>query len=112
MNIINKNEGTYIPYTLQGNILSFADELTLFLNKYERDNPVHIDICQDKFGNLVMGVIPGVAETYVAEIDIPAREYTEVDSGEVDDYGNEIYTSTPVPYNPDNTTLTLWGLEE
>ena len=111
MNIVNKNEGTYIPYTLTGNSLSINNELTLALDMYERDDPVHFDICYDKLDNLVMGVIPGVAEYYVAQIDIPARTYTQTDTGEVDEDGNEIYTPTPVPYDPDNTTLTLWALE-
>jgi len=112
MNIVTKTEGEYIPYSLTGNALTLNEELTLALDKYERDDPAHYDVCFDKFGCLVFGGLPGVAERYAAQIDIPARQYTEVDSGAVDDDGNEIYTPAPVPFDPDNVTVTLWGLEE
>jgi hypothetical protein len=103
--------GNFIPYELDGNALTFNDELTIALDKYERDDAAHYDVCFDKFGCLVMGVIPGVAELYAAQIDIPARQYINADSAETDDDGNEIFIPTPVPYDPANTTLTLWGRE-
>ena len=112
MKIINKNEGRYIPYKLSKNSLSLNDELTLNLDKYERDDSVRIDICFDRNKTLVMGVIPGIAELYAAQIEIPAREYTEVDSGKVNENDEPIYVPEPVPFEPKNITLTLWGLEE
>ena len=112
MIIVNKNDGKYIPYNLEGNNLSFDGVLTLALDKYEHDNTAHYDICIDKVGNLVLGVIPGVAELYAAQLDIPARQYTQEESGEVDDDNNPLLIPQAVAYTPDNTTLTLWGLEE
>ena len=71
MKVIEKNEGAKIPYEVKGTKIVFNDdELTLNLSRYERDDVNHIDICRDRMGNLVSGVIPGVAETYVAQIDI------------------------------------------
>ncbi|GHV42502.1 hypothetical protein FACS189490_11610 [Clostridia bacterium] len=103
MNVIYKNDGSYIPYDLSGGKLTLNDELTLKLDKYERDDPAHIDVCLDRNGNLVMGVIPRLAELYAAQIDIPAREYAETVEGE-----EVVFTA--VPFSPDNATLTLWGL--
>lgn len=78
MKIIEKNEGVKIPHEVKGDKIIFNDdELALNLARYERDDANHIDICRDKCGNLVSGVIPGIAETYVAQIDIPPRAYVE-----------------------------------
>ena len=59
MNIIHKNDGAKIPYTIRGSKITFDDEVMYNLTKYERDEASHIDLCRDKFGNLVSGVIPG-----------------------------------------------------
>ena len=65
MKIIHKNEGGKIPYTVSGTRLTIDDQVTY--------NLAHIDVCRDKHGQLVSGVIPGTAEQYVAQIDIPGR---------------------------------------
>lgn len=110
MIIIDKNEGKKIPYAVKTNKVTFDDELMLNLEKYERDDPNHIDVCRDRFGNLVCGVIPGVAEVYIAQIDIPAREYNFVSDG-VDENGNPKETPISVPFDMTKCTLTLWALE-
>ncbi|MBU5438278.1 hypothetical protein KQI42_09675 [Tissierella sp. MSJ-40] len=109
MIVINKNEGTKIPYTIKTSKVTFDDELMLNLEKYERDDPNHIDVCRDKFGNLVCGVIPGVAEVYVAQIDIPAREYDFIADG-LDENEQPKEVPFPVPFDIDKCTLTLWTL--
>lgn len=122
MNVTEKNEGAKIPYTINGTKITFDDELTLNLAKYERDDPNHLDICRDRFGNLICGVIPGVAEIYVAEIDIPARAYietpiekpeAEVQSEEPDQPGGTMgggATRDPIPFDMNQCTLTLWAV--
>ena len=112
MKIVKKGKGNYIPQSLAKNALTLNEELTVALNKYERDDPVHIDFCFDRNRNLVMGVIPGVADLYAAQIDIPAREYVQEETDATDEEGNAITDLVPVPYKPENTTLTLWGLED
>ena len=63
---------------------------------------MHIDICHDGDRTLVIGAAAGRA--YVAEIDIPARQYTEAEvDGEMQ--------RTPVPLDMDTVTLTLWSIE-
>ena len=102
MIIIEKNEGTKIPYSVNGKKVTFNDDLTINLASREQDWPVHIDICFDEDRALVIGAAAGRA--YVAEIDIPARQYTEEDiDGEIQ--------RTPVPLDMDTVTLSLWSIE-
>ena len=110
MNIIHKNEGTKIPYTVSGSKITFDDEVMYNLTKYERDEASHIDLCRDKFGNLVSGVIPGTAERYVAQIDIPARRYNYEPDG-VDADGNPKQKQVAEPLDRERVTLTLWSVE-
>lgn len=102
MIIIEKNEGAKIPYSVNGTKVAFNDDLTINLASREQDWPVHIDICHDADRALVIGAAAG--RSYVAEIDIPARQYTEEEvDGEIQ--------SAPVPLDMDTVTLTLWAIE-
>lgn len=109
MIIVEKNVGTKIDYEVQNTAtkkkITFADDLTINLMTREKDWPVHIDICFDEDENLVIGTAAGRA--YVAEIDIPAREYTE----EPDPEDPEQIIRTPVPLDLDKVTLSLWSIE-
>lgn len=113
MIIVEKNQGTKIPYEVDGTRITFADDLSLNLAKREEDWPVHIDICAGATGELVIGA--AVGRSYVAEIDIPKREYVPVESpepAEVDEYGMSSGPSfEPVPFDIDLVTLTLWAVE-
>lgn len=113
MNIIHKNEGAKIPYEVFGNKVCFDDDLTINLAKREEDWPVHIDVCHDADGELVIGAAAGRA--YVAEIDIPKREYIEKEAEEsvaTDEGGmNGGPTMEAVPFDIDRVTLTLWAVE-
>lgn len=102
MIIIEKNEGSKLPYSVNTSKVTFDDDLTIKLASREQDWPVHIDVCFDADRALVIGAAAGRA--YVAEIDIPAKQYTET---EVD---GEIQL-TPVPLDMDTVTLTLWSIE-
>jgi len=111
MIIVNKNEGPKIPYTTRTTKITFDDDLTINLAKRERDDPVHIDICADRDGELVIGAVAG--RRYVAEIDIPARRYEEQpdpeEQGEPDGEGS---APVPIPLDMNLVTLSLWALEE
>lgn len=102
MIVIEKNEGPKIPYEVSGTKITFDDELTLKLSKLQKDEPVHKDICTDWDGDLCIGAATGRA--YVAEIDIPAREYETTGEG-------EDAVTTPLPLDMDTVTLTLWAIE-
>lgn len=95
MIIVEKDVGTKIPYEVSGTKITFDDDLTINLAKREQDYDVHIDICYDADGDLVIGAAAG--RVYVAEIDIPARVYDE--QGE------------PVALDMDKVTLSLWAIE-
>lgn len=113
MKVIKVNAGKKIPYTTSGTKITFDDELTLNLSKLERDFDVSVDICIDKFGMLVTGL--GVK--YAAQIEIPAREYTDVVM-ENPDYDPEDENSQPtltvpeaVPFSMNNVTLRLYEID-
>lgn len=105
MTVIEINEGTKIPYSVNGDYLSLNDDMILNLAKWEEDDPVHIDVCSE--GGRLMNAVKGNC-AYVATIDIPAREYTET-TAEGED-GGTTETREPVPFDIDNVTLTLWAL--
>jgi len=104
MIIVEKNEGPKIDYEIQNTAtkkkISIDDDLTINLIKREEDWPVHIDVCFDADGNLVIGTAAGRA--YVAEIDIPARRYAEPQGDE---------PAEPLPLDLDLCTLSLWAIE-
>ncbi len=106
MNIIYKTpeaENRHIAYETSGNKITLGDdELTLNLSKYEQDDPKHIDICFDATGCLVVGTATG--RKYVAEIEIPARSYTEEVNGDQTE-------RVPAPFDIDLCTLVLWEID-
>jgi hypothetical protein len=109
--LVEQNEGEKIPYEISGNRITFGDdELTINIERHERDDANHIDICRDRFGNLVTGVIPGLAENYAAQIQIPARGYNEVEDGEDEETGEPKIIPVPIPFDLKKCTLTLWAL--
>lgn len=105
MIIIEKNAGPKIPYEVDGTKITFDDELTLKLAKLEKDEHVHKDICYDEDGDLTTGTAG--ARAYVAEIDIPPRQYIQPDPEE----GEDPQPPVPVPLDMDTVTLTLWAVE-
>lgn len=122
MKIISANEGPKIPYTVMGNWLNIGDQIMLNLEKIESDRAEHRDVSADAFGSLQTG--EGLY--YVAQIDIPARQYTENEidnpdydpdadkTGESGGIGNseKIIKRDPVPFSMENVTLTLYALKE
>ena len=101
MIVIEKNVGPKIPYEVIGTKIIFDDDLMLNLGKRQEDEPVHIDICFNKARQLITGTQDAWA--FVAQIDIPEREYTEPeDEGE---------SPEPIPLDMDKVTLTLWAIE-
>ena len=113
MKVIEVDEGKKIPYETSKTKITFDDELMLNLAKYEQDDDVNIDICSDKNGNL--STAP--AFRYVAQIEIPARQYKEVEV-ENPDYDPDDETSKetivnrePIPFSMDNVTLKLYSID-
>ena len=106
MIIVEKNEGRKIDYTVKASQkkITFegeSNDITLKLGNLQQDWPVHKDVCIDEDGDLTLGVATG--RYYCAEIDIPARQYTEPEGdGEAE----------PVPLDLDEVTLSLWSVED
>lgn len=107
MIVIHKNEGPKIPYSVRTTKITFDDDLQINLAKREQDWAVHIDVCADEDGCLVVGAAAG--RRYVAEIDIPPRRYEE--GSEIVNEGEEP-EPVPVPLDMNTVTLSLWALEE
>lgn len=100
--------GTHIEYETSQKSITFGDEdLTINLKNREMDETVTIDICSDKQGFLVVGAETG--SRYVAQIEIPAREYTE-ETVESDDDETTVQ-NVAVPFDIDKCTIYLWGME-
>lgn len=127
MNVSEVNVGKKVAYAVEGNKITFNDELTLNLEKMERDFPMCIDICIDSYGM----VRTGLASKYAAQIEIPERQYTETevpnpdyretegiseDSGEdspQDGMRNDsptIINRDPVPFSMDRVNLKLYAI--
>lgn len=106
MIIIEKNIGQKIPYSVNTTKVTFDDDLTINLASREQDWPVHIDICYDEDHALVIGA--AAERSYVAEIDIPARQYTET---EVEINGEIQIQRTSIALDMNTVTLTLWSIE-
>ena len=110
--IVEANEGQKISYSVNKNWLNIGDQIMLNLKSREADYDVHIDITSDEFGALGTG--SGLY--YVAQVDIPARQYTETEVENPDYNEEEPYSSKTtikreaVPI--DNVTLTLFALKE
>ena len=94
MKIVEVNEGKKIDYSINGNKITFGDdELTLNLSKYERDEEVTINICNDEEGILTSSL----SKYFVANIIIPAKKS--------DDAGNSL------AFDMENVTMNLWAVE-
>lgn len=122
MKVIEVNEGRKIPYEVNGTKICFDDDLTINLAKRQEDCDVHIDVCSDQNGALVIGAASG--NYYVAQIDIPKREYEEIvsedeptgavqyeDEGENQIQKQPKIVREPKPLDMDSVTLSLWALE-
>lgn len=104
--VIEINEGPKIPFEQRNCKLVFGDDdLSIRCDNRQRDWPVHEDICVDDNGNLKLGL----GKYYIAQVDIPARDYIEVPDEGGD--GQEQTRREPVPLDMSNVTLTLWSTE-
>ena len=113
MKVIEINEGVKIPYEVNGTKVCFDDDLTINLAKRQEDWAVHIDVCSDDEGALVIGAKSG--SYYVAQLDIPEKEYeeTEEETGGIDEQADGQHEETArvaKPLDMDKVTLTLWAL--
>ena len=111
MRIVEKTAGEKIAYTATafGNSITFGDnDLTINLRHRQMDEPVTIDICADSNDFLVIGAATG--RRYVAQVEIPAKTYTDTVIG-TDSDGNPIMERSADPFNIDDCNLYLWGLE-
>lgn len=121
MKEVIKTSGKHIAYETTSKSIIFGDEdLSINLKNREQDETTLIDVCADSDGFLVVGTAAGLR--YVAQVEIPARQYTEEEQ-ENPNYNPEaeegmgassktIVVREPVAFDIDNCTIYLWGMEE
>ena len=101
---VEKNEGTKIAVEQRGKKIAFGDDdLVIRCDNRQRDIPVVVDVCADDNNNLVIGV--GIGRYYVAQVEIPAIQYTEVEEE------GEIHTE-PVPLDMGDVVVVLWSIDD
>lgn len=122
MNEVIKTPGKHIVYDTTSKSIIFGEDedLSINLKNREQDETTLIDICSDSDGFLVVGTAAGLR--YVAQVEIPARQYTEEEQENPNydpeaEAGTEAASQTitvrePVPFDIDNCTIYLWGMEE
>lgn len=107
--IIEKTGGVKVDVSFTGNkIILGDDEMLLNLSKYERDDPVSIDIGLNARGFLTFGV----SDRYAVQIEIPARSYKYVETGEADENGQPRTEKVVQPFDMSAVTVILWGRTE
>ena len=108
--VIEKNEGQKIGYEVSGTMIFLGDqEIMVNAAKYQRDWPVHLDICSNRDNQLVIGTGEGLY--YTAEIDIPAKKYTEPEEVEGEEDEGDGTPAEEIPLDMADVTLTLWSIE-
>lgn len=101
MIVVEKNQGPKIPYQVEDTRVCLNDDLTINLAARQKDWPVHIDVCSDTDGALVIGT--GSGAYYVAQFGIPERQYA--------DPADEETAPEPIPLDMDAVTLSLWSID-
>ena len=110
MKEVIKTPGKHVEHETTSKSIIFGDEdLSINLKNREKDEAVMIDVCTDTNGELTMGTAAGLR--YAAQVEIPAREYTE-EEGEPDEEGNPTTIPVPVPFDIEKCTIYLYGMEE
>lgn len=93
MIITEMNRGKKIDFRLEGYKLILGGEIIIRLDKYQKDHVIEKDIMSNGDGQLVIGA----GDYYVAQVVIPATEYTD--------------DKTKKPLDTDNVELKLFSVE-
>ena len=108
MTICRKLEGPLPSYRLEGTVLTLKNTFSLDIADLMHDEPVRLFISEDESGRLLIGS----ARRYVAELELPARQYVTEKLGFVDDHGYPALRRRELPPSADGAVLTLWPEEE
>ena len=122
--VFEKNEGTKIAFSQKDVKLIFGDDdLAIRCDTRQRDYPVHVDVCADDDGNLILGA----GRYYVAQVDIPPAVYveTEIESSAVAEqaaadgpeseggaYGMQSVQRERQPIDMSAVVVTLWSVDD
>lgn len=115
----DKNEGEKIAWAQSKTKIIFGDDdLAIRCDTRQRDIPVTVDVCMDDQNNLTIGT--GTGRYYVAQVEIPAQVFVEVEDSAEQAEGAEgqsrestMKTHTEaVPLDMADVKLILWSLDD
>lgn len=121
----DKNEGEKIAWAQSKTKIIFGDDdLAIRCDTRQRDIPVTVDVCMDDQNNLTIGT--GTGRYYVAQVEIPAQKFVEVedpaeDAQEAAETAEGPRTRTAntrkthteaVPLDMADVKLILWSLDD
>lgn len=106
MIVKSKTDGNKVPYSVDGYVVTFNDQLSVDVSELQEDYPVHVSVYGDDTGALTLDF--SKAKSYVAELDIPAKKYNVVQSLLVFD-DSETENREEIPLSMGDVTITLWG---
>lgn len=98
--------GPYAEVALDGTKLIIED-IEIDLEEEQKDSQIIIDICR-KNGELIIGL----GDAYVVSIIIPPAKYELVETDELDDEGNPIYSMNKIPLDLESVELVLWQYQK
>jgi hypothetical protein len=107
---LGKETDRYADFSVEGNAITFADQLVIDLEEEEQDDEVNIPVCSNGT-EYHRDLHPDCA--YVAQIIIPPRKY---DIDYVDEENKETgkfeskEVKLPIPFDVENVVLRLWPI--
>ncbi len=96
----------YVGWDLEGTKL-IVGGIEIDLEQEQKDSQVIMDICM-KNGELAVGL----GDTYVASVIIPPAKYELVETDELDENGNPIYSMNKIPLDLESIELILWQYQK
>lgn len=103
--VLEKNKGAKIAFSQKDVKLVFGDDdLAIRCDTRQRDYPVHVDVCADDDGNLILGA----GRYYVAQVDIPPAVYVETEI-EADETAEQ--TEVTGPDEPENGAIGMQSVQ-
>jgi hypothetical protein len=107
---LGSDTDTYADFSVEGNVITFSDQLDIDLESEEQDDEVNIPICSNGT-EYHRDLHPGCA--YVAQIIIPPRKY-DIDYVDVENQESGEFESKevklPIPFDVENVVLRLWPI--
>ncbi|WP_100523404.1 AAA family ATPase [Mycobacteroides abscessus] len=106
MIVTHVNDGQKAPFSVKGSTVTVG---SVSIDLQERQTSIQkvIDVCLD---NQLQTMREGLGAWYVATIILPPVQEEVYDTGELDENGEVVYKTRPLPLDLGKVELRLWGL--